>query len=61
MGVGGEGHLTDLPETWDEEALPESMGMTLAETHSMGIMKSEKATSYSQATTIGAIETPTYP
>jgi hypothetical protein len=35
--VGGD--LEDRPETWDRGVFQESMGMTLAETHSSGMWK----------------------
>ena len=33
---GGEGHLQDIPETWEGRYLKESLGVTLAETPSSG-------------------------
>ena len=38
------GHLQDKTETWDKGGAQESMGVTLAVTHSIGDMKPEKAT-----------------
>ena len=47
--VGGD--LEDRPETWDRGVFQESMGMTLAETHSSGDVEAKEATSSSQAGT----------
>ena len=38
-------------ETWDKGGTQESMGVTLAVTHSIGDMEPEEATSFSQAAT----------
>ena len=45
------GHLQDETETWDKGGTQESMGVTLAVTHSIGDMEPEEATSCSQAGT----------
>jgi hypothetical protein len=42
---GGRGQLQDLPETWDKGGYQESMGLTLAETHSTGYMEPDEAAS----------------
>jgi hypothetical protein len=50
--VGGRGvQLQDETETWDKRGTQESMGMTLAVTHGIGVMEPEEATSCSQART----------
>ena len=45
------GHLQDETETWDKGGTQESMGVTLAVTHSIGDMEPEEATSCSQVET----------
>jgi hypothetical protein len=47
----GGGHLKNVAETWDRAGTQESMGVTLAVTHSIGDMEPEEATSCSQAGT----------
>ena len=52
-GVGRwEGHLQDETETWEKGGAQESMGVTLAVTHSIGDMEPEEATSCSQPGTL---------
>ena len=50
-GVGSWQQLQDETETWDKGGTQESMGVTLAVTHSIGDMEPEEATSCSQAGT----------
>ena len=38
-------HLEDMPETWHRGGSQESMGVTLAETHSSGNIEPEEAIS----------------
>ena len=51
--MGGESRrrLQDKTESWDKGGTQESMGVTLAVTHSIGDMEPEEATSCSQAGT----------
>ena len=49
VGVERWGPPEDMPETWDRGNSQESMGVTLAVTHSIGDMEPEEATFYIQA------------
>ena len=44
-------HLQEETDVWDRGGVQESMGVSLAVTHSIGAMEPEKATSCSQAGT----------
>jgi hypothetical protein len=48
-GWGGGGHLQNETETWEKGCIQESVGVTLAVTHSIGHTEPEEATSGSQA------------
>ena len=50
-GSGFEEHLKQVPDTWGRGGYQESVGVTLAVTHSIKNMEPEEATSYSQAGT----------
>jgi hypothetical protein len=49
LQLAGGRYLEDMPEAWDERGFQESMGVTLAETHSIGDMEHEEAISCSKA------------
>ena len=53
-GEGGEveGHLEDIPETWDARGSQELMWVTLTEIHSSGNMEPEETPSCGQAGTL---------
>ena len=50
-GCGGREHLQEETETWDKGYAQESIGVSLAVTHSIGDMEPKEATSYIQAGT----------